>query len=79
MLKLKIEEVKNELNALSYACIGNNEVFTIETDDGSVVLLSEDLYFGILESIHLEREKDVYDDIKKVVNTSTIELIHRAP
>jgi PHD/YefM family antitoxin component YafN of YafNO toxin-antitoxin module len=52
---------------------------TISTKEGNVVLLSEDDYRSLIESLHLAGVKGVFEDIEEAVKTPTSEFSKDAP
>lgn len=71
MINLKIGNAKDELYSLASSCINNNDVYTINTEEGNVILLSEHHYKSLIESLYLAGIKGVYEDIGEVVKTPT--------
>ena len=79
MVSLNISNARNELYKLAASCIKYNDVVSISTKDGNVIMISEDDYNSLIESLYLAGIKNVYEDIEEVVNTPTDELIKKAP
>ena len=77
MINIDIAKAKNELDELIYSSINNDEIYNISTSNGNVVLLSENHYNSLVESLYLAGIKNVYEDIEEVVNTPTCELIKK--
>ena len=79
MVNLNISNARTELYKLASSCIKYNDVISISTKEGNVILLSEDDYKSLIESLYLAGVKGVYEDIEEVVKTSTDELIKEPP
>ena len=77
MINIDIAKVKIELDELIHSSINNNEIYNISTSNGNVILLSENRYNSLVESLYLLGINDVYKDILEVVNTPTFELIKK--
>lgn len=79
MINLNISNARQELYKLASSCIKYNDVINISTKDGNVIMLSEDDYRNLIESLYLAGIPGVYEDIKKAVNTATNEFSKEAP
>ena len=79
MINLNISNARNELYKLAASCIRYNDVVNISTKDGNVILLSEDEFNNLIESLYLAGVKGVYEDIEKAVNTPTSEFSKEPP
>ena len=79
MVNINISNARSELYKLASSCIKYNDVINISTKDGNVILISEDDYNSLIESLYLAGIKNVYEDIEEVVNTPTDELIKEPP
>lgn len=79
MVNLNISNARTELYKLASSCIKYNDVISISTKEGNVILLSEDDYKSLIESLYLAGLKGVYEDIEEVVKTPTDELIKEPP
>lgn len=79
MINLNISNARKELYKLAASCIRYNEVVNINTKDGNVILLSEDEFNNLIESLYLAGVKGVYEDIEKVINTPTSEFSEEPP
>lgn len=77
MINIDIANAKNELDELIHSSINNNDIYNISTKNGNVILLSENHYNSLVESLYLLGINDVYKDILEVVNTPTFELIKK--
>ena len=79
MINLNISNARDELYKLASSCIKYNDVVTISTKEGNVILLSEDDYNSLIESLYLAGVKGVYEDIEEAVNTPTSEFSKEPP
>ena len=79
MINLNISNARDKLYNLASSCIKYNDVVNISTKEGNVVLLSEDNYRSLIESLHLAGVKGVYGDIEEAVKTPTPEFSKDAP
>ena len=79
MINLNISNARDKLYNLASSCIKYNDVVTISTKEGNVVLLSEDDYRSLIESLYLAGVKGVYEDIEEAVKTPTSEFSKDAP
>lgn len=79
MISLNISNARNDLYKLAASCIKYNDVVSMTTKDGNVIMISEEDYRSLIESLYLAGIKGVYEDIEEVVNTPTDELIKSPP
>lgn len=79
MINLNISNARDKLYNLASSCIKYNDVVNISTKEGNVVLLSEDDYRSLIESLYLAGVKGVYEDIEEAVKTPTFEFSKDAP
>ena len=79
MINLNISNARDELYKLAASCIKYNDIVTISTKDGNVILLSEDDYKSLIESLYLAGIKGVYEDIEEAVKTPTSEFSKETP
>ena len=79
MVTMNISKARDELYRIASSCIRYNDVININTKEGNVILLSEDDYNSLIESLYLAGIKGVYEDIEEVVNTPTEELSSEPP
>lgn len=79
MLKINISNARSDLYKIASSCIRYNDVVNISTKEGNVVLLSEDDYNSLIESLYLAGIKNVYEDIEEAVKTPTSEFIKDPP
>jgi antitoxin YefM len=69
MTQINITTVRSELFKIASSCIKYNEVISISTKEGNLVMMSEDDYRSIMESLALSGIKGVYESIVEGVNT----------
>ena len=79
MINLNISNARQELYKLASSCIKYNDIVNISTKEGNVIMLSEDDYNSLIESLYLAGIKNVYEDIEEAVKTPTDALIKKAP
>ena len=79
MINVNISKARDKLYNLASSCIKYNDVVNISTKEGNVVLLSEDDYRSLIESLHLAGAKGVFEDIEEAVKTPTSEFSRDAP
>ena len=79
MINVNISNARDKLYNLASSCIKYNDIVTISTKEGNVVLLSEDDYRSLIESLHLAGVKGVFEDIEEAVKTPTSEFSMDAP
>ena len=79
MVTTNISNARSDLYKLVDSCIRYNDVVNINTKIGNAILLSEDDYRSLLESLYLAGIKGVYEDIAEAVNTPTENLIKEPP
>ncbi len=79
MINTNISNARTELYKMAASCIKYNDVINISTKDGNVIMLSEDDYKSLLESLYLAGIKGVYEDIENVVKTPTSEFSKDPP
>lgn len=79
MVNVNISNARDNLYKIASSCLKYNEQATISTKEGNVILISEDEYNSLLESLYLAGVKGVYEDIEQAVKTPTNEFIKDAP
>ena len=79
MVSLNISNARDELYKLASSCIKYNDVVNITTKEGNVIMISEDDYNSLIESLYLAGIKNVYEDIEKAVATPTSEFLKDPP
>ena len=79
MINLNISKARDELYKLANSCLKYSDVVNISTKEGNLILLSEEDYNSLIESLYLAGIKGVYEDIEESVNTPTSELFKGDP
>lgn len=79
MNSINISNARTKLYKLASSCIKYNDIVNINTKEGNVILISEEDYNNLIESLYLAGIKGVYEDIEEIRNTPTKELIKEAP
>ena len=79
MTTLNISKARDELYKIASSCIKYNDIVNISTKEGNIIVLSEDDYNSLIESLYLAGIKGVYKDIEKAVNTLSSEFLKEAP
>ena len=79
MVNVNISNARSNLYNIASSCIKYNDVINISTKDGNVILLSEDDYNSLIESLYLAGIKNVYEDIAEAVRTPTDEFLKDPP
>lgn len=79
MINTNISNARDELYKLASSCIRFSDIVNISTKEGNVILLSEEAYNSLIESLYLAGVKGVYEDIEEVVNTPSSEFSKEAP
>ena len=79
MIDTNISNARSDLYKLASSCIQYNDVVNIRTKDGNVIMLSEDDYRSLLESLYLAGVPGVYEDIKEAVETPSEAFSKRSP
>ena len=71
MINKNISNARDELYKLASSCIKYNDIVNISTKEGNVILLSEDDFNSLIESLYLAGVKGVYEDIEEAIKTPT--------
>lgn len=79
MITLNISNARDELYKLAHSCIKYNDIANISTKEGNVILLSEDDYNSLIESLYLANIPGVYEDIERVNKAPTSEFSKEPP
>ena len=74
-----LANAKRDFSILVNSCTEFDDVITIATDKGNVVMISEKEYKNLIESLFLANIKGVYDDVREVENTPTKAFIKESP
>ena len=79
MVTLNISKAREELYKIAASCIKYNDIINISTKEGNVIMISEDDYNSLLESLYLAGVKGVYEDIEEVINTPSEQVEKKPP
>lgn len=79
MVSLNISNARDELYKLAASCIKYNDVVNITTKDGNVIMISEDDYRSLIESLYLAGIKNVYESIEEATKTPSGEFFKEPP
>ncbi|MCM1130419.1 MAG: hypothetical protein NC325_01840 [Anaeroplasma bactoclasticum] len=69
MQNTNITSARSELFKLAASCIKYNNVININTKDGNVIMLSEEDYNSLLETLYLSGIPGMYESIIEGANT----------
>lgn len=69
MINTNITNARAELFKLASSCIRYNNIVNINTKEGNVVMLSEEDYNNIMESLYLSGIPGMYESIVAGANT----------
>lgn len=69
MQNINITSARFELFKLASSCIKYSNVININTKDGNVIMLSEEDYNSLLETLYLAGIPGMYESIIEGVNT----------
>ena len=75
MTTVNITNARQELFKLAQSCIKFNDIITVSTKDGNIIMLSEQEYKNILESLYLASIPGMYESIKEGVETPLSECV----
>lgn len=79
MVNTNISNARNDLYKLASSCITYNDIVNISTKDGNVIMISEDDYNSLIESLYLAGIEGFYDSLDEIRNTPTSEFIKDPP
>ena len=79
MVTLNISNARDELYKLAASCIKYSDIINITTKDGNVIMISEDDYRSLIESLYLAGIKNVYESIEEVTRTPSDEFFKEPP
>jgi PHD/YefM family antitoxin component YafN of YafNO toxin-antitoxin module len=68
-MNTNITNARSELYKLAASCIKYNNIININTKDGNVIMMSEEDYNNLIESLYLAGIPGVYESIEEGVNT----------
>ena len=69
MLNINITNARAELYKLASSCIKYNNIININTKEGNVIMMSEDNYNNLTESLYLAGIPGVYESIEEGAKT----------
>lgn len=69
MTNVNIINARQNLFKLASSCIKYNDVITITTKEGNIVMMSEKIYKNLIESLAIARVPGLYESIQKGVLT----------
>ncbi len=69
MQNTNITSARSELFKLAASCIKYNNIININTKDGNVIMLSEEDYNSLLETLYLAGISGMYESIIEGANT----------
>lgn len=74
MTTINISNARASLFKLADSCIKYNDIVNINTKEGNVVMMSEEEYSGIMETLYLMNVKGVRESVVSERGTSLDEL-----
>lgn len=75
MTNVNISNFRENLYQYVKNTIRHNEIININTKDGNAVVLSEEDYNGLIETLYLNGSKKTIEDIREAENTPQNEKI----
>lgn len=69
MTNVNITNARQDLFKLASSCIKYNDTITVSTKEGNVVMMSEEDYKNLIESLALAGIPGLYESIQEGVNT----------
>ena len=75
MINTNISNARSDLYNLANNCLEFNDIVTISTKNGNVVLMSEQEYRSLMETLYLASIPGVMEDIAEGVNEPLDEAI----
>ena len=72
MMNINITNARAELYKLASSCIKYNNIININTKEGNVIMMSEEYYNSLMESLYLAGIPGMYESIIEGVNTISI-------
>ena len=67
MLNINITNARSELYKLASSCIKYNNIVNINTKEGNVILMSEEDYNNLVESLYLAGIPGIYESIEETI------------
>ena len=75
MMNTNITNARAELYKLASSCIKYNNIVNINTKEGNVIMMSEEDYNNLIESLYLAGISGVYESIEEGVKTPIEECV----
>lgn len=75
MTNVNISSFRENIYQYVKNTVKHNDVININTKDGNAIVLSEEDYNGLIETLYLNGSKKTIDDIKEAENTPQSERI----
>lgn len=75
MMNTNITNARAELYKLASSCIKYNNIININTKEGNVIMMSEEDYNNLMESLYLAGIPGVYESIEEGVKTPIEECV----
>lgn len=75
MTNVNISNFRENLYQYVKNIVKHNDVININTKDGNAIVLSEEDYNGLIETLYLNGSKKTIEDIKEAENTPQDERI----
>ena len=69
MMNTNITNARAELYKLAFSCIKYNNIININTKEGNVIMMSEEDYNSLMESLYLAGIPGMYESIVEGANT----------
>ena len=69
MMNTNITNARAELYKLASSCIKYNNIININTKEGNVIMMSEEDYNSLMESLYLAGIPGMYESIVEEANT----------
>ena len=79
MVTTNITNARKELYKIASSCIKYNEVVNINTKEGNIIVMSEEEYHSLIESLFLAGIPGMYESLEEISKTPTSEMIKEAP
>ena len=79
MVTTNITNARKELYKIASSCIKYNEVVNINTKEGNIIVMSEEEYRSLIESLFLAGIPGMYESLEEISKTPTSEMIKEAP
>ncbi len=75
MTTVNITNARQELFKLASSCIKFNDRISVSTKDGNFIMISEEDYNNLMESLYLASIPGMYESIKEGVETTLSECV----